>query len=279
MNKYTKEQEEFIRNNANSVSRKELARLFNERFNTDISYNALSQKCIELGCKKLNRVTEEQINFLIDRFDYTDWQSLTREFNKCFGTKFSMKSLNRHLYERGYRKYDRHHFTETEREFLKENIEKYSYPALAEMFNSKFNTRCTVSSITQQCMTFLNVKKGSSYVPHNVMELGTEVTKRKVKGYETVYVKIAEGLKDKKSEMWKPKHQVIWEKHNRPITDDEVIIFLDMDRTNFDIENLYCIPKKIMRVMNLNKWFTNSREHTLTAIKWCELHYATKQLK
>lgn len=278
MNKYTKEQEDFIKDNANSVSVKELVLLFNNRFGTEHSYSAISQKCNQLGCKKLNRATEEQVKFLIDRYETMDWQELTKVFNEYFGTNFSRKSLNRLLYERGYRKYRRHHYSETERDFLKENLEKYSYPKLTEVFNSKFNTACTVSSITQQCMLFLGIKKGSSYIPHNVKELGEEVTKRKVQGYETVYVKVAEGLKDKKSEMWKPKHQVIWEQHNRPITDDEVVIFLDKDRNNFDINNLYCIPKKIMSVMNLNKWFTESREHTLTAIKWCELHYAKKEI-
>lgn len=56
-----------------------------------------------------------------------------------------------------------------------------------------------------------------------------------------------------------------------------MVIHLDGNKLNCDIDNLYCIPKKFRALMNKNHWYTDSREHTLTAIKWCELYYALRK--
>lgn len=274
---YTQEQESFIKENAN-FSRKLLLDMFNKKFNTKLTYSALTQKIYNLGLdKKIEHITDEQRDFLLSNFKDMDWKSLCDLFNKKYGTHFSAKSLNRVVYENGYKKYERNHFTEEQRIFLVENIERYSYPRLTEEFNKKFNTDCTQGSITQQCLTYLKIKKGDSYIPHNVADIGEETLKYKATRYKTTYIKVKSGLKNNRSEMWKPKHRIIWEEHNRPITENEVVIFLDGDKTNFELDNLYCTTKKIVSVMCLNNWFTDSREHTLTAIKWCELYYKLKE--
>ena len=275
---YTQEQESFIKENANIFSRKLLLDMFNKKFNTKLTYSALTQKIYNLGLdKKIEHITDEQRDFLLSNFKDMDWKSLCDLFNKKYGTHFSAKSLNRAVYENGYKKYERNHFTEEQRIFLVENIERYSYPRLTEEFNKKFNTDCTQGSITQQCLTYLKIKKGDSYIPHNVADIGEETLKYKATRYKTTYIKVKSGLKNNRSEMWKPKHRIIWEEHNRPITENEVVIFLDGDKTNFELDNLYCTTKKIVSVMCLNNWFTDSREHTLTAIKWCELYYKLKE--
>ena len=275
---YTQEQESFIKENANIFSRKLLLDMFNKKFNTKLTYSALTQKIYNLGLdKKIEHITDEQRDFLLSNFKDMDWKSLCDLFNKKYGTHFSAKSLNRVVYENGYKKYERNHFTEEQRIFLVENIERYSYPRLTEEFNKKFNTDCTQGSITQQCLTYLKIKKGDSYIPHNVADIGEETLKYKATRYKTTYIKVKSGLKNNRSEMWKPKHRIIWEEHNRPITENEVVIFLDGDKTNFELDNLYCTTKKIVSVMCLNNWFTDSREHTLTAIKWCELYYKLKE--
>lgn len=275
---YTEEQENFIKENADILSRKELLKRFNEKFNASVTYAGITQKCVNLGLdRKIERIIDEQKQFIIENYKSMDWHSLCDLLNQKYGTNFNVKSLNRITYEMGLRKYERNHFTDEQRIFLMDNIEKYSYPKLTELFNEKFGTNCTQGAVTQQCMTYLQVKRGDNYIPHNAMEIGAEVTKEKAKGYETVYVKVASGLKDNRGEMWKPKHQVIWEQNNRPISDDEVVVFLDGNRNNFEPDNLYCITRKIMSLMNLNSWFTDNKELTLTAIKWCELLYARKE--
>ena len=73
---------------------------------------------------------------------------------------------------------------------------------------------------------------------------------------------------------WMEKQRYIWEQVHGPIPKGHVVVFLDGNNRNFDIDNLYCMDRKWMPFMVKNKWFTTDREHTLTAIKWCELHYA-----
>ena len=75
---------------------------------------------------------------------------------------------------------------------------------------------------------------------------------------------------------WIPIQKKIWQDHYGEVPEGKMVIFLDGDRENLDIENLYCIDRRISAIMAANKWYTNSRDHTLTAIKWCELHYAMK---
>lgn len=75
---------------------------------------------------------------------------------------------------------------------------------------------------------------------------------------------------------WLPIQKKIWQDHYGEVPSGKIVIFLDGNHDNLDIENLYCIDRKISAVMAKNRWFTESREHTLTAIKWCELFYAMK---
>jgi hypothetical protein len=74
-----------------------------------------------------------------------------------------------------------------------------------------------------------------------------------------------------------PKRRYVWEQAYGPIPEKHKIIHLDGDCMNCDLDNLYCIPYKFTAILNKNRWMTDSREHTLTAIKWCELFYAMKE--
>ena len=101
-----------------------------------------------------------------------------------------------------------------------------------------------------------------------VCEIGAEALN--AAGY--VLVKVADT--GKKSD-WKTKQQVVWEKRNGKAAPG-IVVFLNGNRKDFSEDNLYCVNRKTHAVMCRNKWYTDSREHTLAAIKWCELFYALK---
>ena len=73
-----------------------------------------------------------------------------------------------------------------------------------------------------------------------------------------------------------PLQKKIYQDAYGEIEEGKMVCFLDGNAENFDIDNLYPIDRKISAVMSANQWWTKDREHTLTAIKWCELHYALK---
>lgn len=67
----------------------------------------------------------------------------------------------------------------------------------------------------------------------------------------------------------------VWEDYyKKEVPKGKMVCFLDCNRDNIDISNLYCIDRKISAVMSKNKWWSKDKDRTLTAIKWCELYYA-----
>jgi len=79
-----------------------------------------------------------------------------------------------------------------------------------------------------------------------------------------VYIKIDHGK-------WCLYHKYLYEEKYGKIPDDYCIIFLDNNNRNFDLSNLYAIPKKYQRYLNSNHMRSDNPDITKTAILWCEL--------
>ena len=94
--KYTKEQDEFIRNNYTNVS--ECVRKFNEKFNTQQSYQAIKTYANrKLGITTGFRPwTKEMDNTIADLLRYHPYKKATELFNKQFGTSFTRKQVQDH---------------------------------------------------------------------------------------------------------------------------------------------------------------------------------------
>lgn len=267
---YTKEEEQFIYENSN-MNLDDLVENFNKRFDCNLSYASITQKRTCMGLKKYNIVkfTDEMHAWLQNNIETMKWEDLHTEFCKRFNVDISLKGLNRRCYTNGIYKYYRHHYTDEERLFLINNLADNTYLMLTDIFNKQFNTNVTLSSIQQQCLTFLKIKRGINKFAHNKIEIGSEVCKEN----DRILVKISDIGGNKRKEDWVDKHRMIYENLHGKIPENSMIIFLDSDHTNFDPENLYCIDRKIHIIMVYNKWYTSSRDNTLAAIKWCELYY------
>ena len=61
--------------------------------------------------------------------------------------------------------------------------------------------------------------------------------------------------------------------------EDYHLVFLDGNENNYDVSNLYCVNNETHRLMKRNKWYSNNREITLSAIKLCELTGLTQKGK
>ncbi len=276
--KYSLEQENYLLEKSDEVSRRKLMVMFNNKYNTNLSYTAIAQKCASLGCEpKLKRHnTAVKANWVIAKVEQgANWESIRAEFECVFDCKVATKTLNRIAYARGVKRYPRNHYSDEQREWLADKVQSLTYPELTESFNQRFDTRCTQSAIQNQCISFLGVRRGDNHRPHNELPVGS-LTNKKHDGLK--YVKVAK--KGTKSQKWKPLHKTLWEQHHgRKIKRDEAVIFLDGDKRNFAPENLYLVTKPILNVMNLNKWLSEDRESTLTAVKLCELIYALKDIE
>lgn len=167
-------------------------------------------------------------------------------------------------------------------QWLIDNIDNYSFVEMPEAFNSCFSMNRTYDSITSRCMKVLKLKRNKNT---GLFEVGKSKSKTYRLGDEVFrggywYVKTDNKYFEGRltfnefKQNWTVKQRYVYEKAFGKISDDKIVVFLDMNKENFDISNLYAIDRKINAVMNKNRWFTENRTLTLTAIKWCELYYA-----
>ena len=65
---------------------------------------------------------------------------------------------------------------------------------------------------------------------------------------------------------WRPKHVLIYEKHHGKVPKGSAVIFLDGDKRNFDIDNLYLVTRSQLAMLNKNSLIQKDAELTKTAI-------------
>lgn len=193
-------------------------------------------------------------------------------------------------------------------EFLRINAPLMSRKELTEAFNLKFGTNKTQSGISQACLSrgYNSSSSGrfaKGHIPwHKGMdseeiklhykedpwrkatEAAVKVTKKLKIGDEVIHngiphivVSVETGISlDKRIY---PKRRYVWEQIHGEIQATHCIICLDGDLMNCNPSNLYCIPKSFRAILSRNNWWFDDPELTLAAIKWCELHFAIKDLK
>lgn len=88
-------------------------------------------------------------------------------------------------------------------------------------------------------------KKGNK--PHNTLPIGTEI--KRIDGYVWIKCNDLPG-QERKVNRWRQRSHLVWEKHNKPIEKDEILLHLDGDRTNDAIENLHVIKKSELAILN-----------------------------
>jgi len=232
---YTEEEKQFLKENINKYTYKELTSVFNRQFKANVAWGSIAKFCKKLG-------------------------------------------LNKTYY--GHQ----HNFSTEEKQFLKNNIDKYTYPQLTQVFNSRFGTRLTQFSISDVCLKRMGIKrnkvwkfaKGRKDFVYSC-PVGTES-----RSGRDIFVKVSddysEGITPSKGSdpNWKRKQALIYEQAHGAIPDGRIIVFLNKDRNDFNINNLYCTTRRVSFMMAKNGWYSSDQELTLTAIKWCELFYALK---
>lgn len=178
------------------------------------------------------------------------------------------------------------HYTKEQEKWLRSSISQYdSFSELTNAFNKHFNEDRKVTSVQEKCNKRLKLKinkNAGRFKDRNRKEQLPIGTIRKG-GNGSVYIKVKDSFLSYQSgyeePYWLPIQKKVWQDHYGDVPDGKMVIFLDGNRENLDINNLYCIDRRISAIMAKNRWYMNNREHTLTAIKWCELHYALKEDK
>ena len=192
-------------------------------------------------------------------------------------------------------------YTDEMIEFLKEVTPGKTYKEITELFNNKFNLGTTVETMKGLLSrkkihtgTLGQFKKGSipwnkgkkGYVganrtsfkkgskPKNWRPVGSE--RVDAEGYTLIKVS-NEGIKHK---MWAFKHRIVWDQyHKKKIPKGSVIIFADGDKTNLDVDNLICVTKNELRMLNQSGLIKNDAELTKTGLNIAKIRIKLSELR
>jgi hypothetical protein len=232
--------------------------------------------------------SEEQCKWVLkNKNKYISYESITHDFNAKFGTDKSVcaiqQLLTKRLNIRLATKRNASHYTKAEEDWLMENYDKHeTYEELTTELNKHFGNNRVSTSVREKCTKRLGLKgmeNPTVYKKGNVKEQCPIGTIRKSSNGST-YIKVQDSACSYQSgyrePYWLPIQKKIWIDHYGEVPEGKMVMFLDGNRDNLDISNLYCIDRKISAVMASNGWYSENGELTLTAIKWCELFYTLK---
>ena len=285
---FTDEQLEFMRNTANRCSSNgEFYNAFCDRFGngrTEKSVIEAMHRCVGVKYGNPPVYSAEQDAWLMKHGGEMDVPHLIKAFNARFGAS---KTYNALIGRMKKLEVDRSHapisgktrFTDEMISFIESLPTNMTYAEIARQVNTKFGTRAHRTAIGDLCCKRLGFNRtggNGQFQKGNISPTLKEVGhESNLNGY--ISVKVAdnpiEGVHTykKRKANWIPKHRYIYEQHHGPIPKGWIVVFLDGNNRNFDPDNLYALPRSVHARMCQNNWYTESREHTLAGIKYCEL--------
>ena len=180
-----------------------------------------------------------------------------------------------------------HYWSKEEIDYLREITPGRYTKEITQLINEKFGLELTIQQI-KTSMKRRKIKSGVSsrwekgHVPYNkgtkgvskpnkgsfkkgnkainAMPIGTE---RDMQGY--IEVKVSE-------KKWVLKQRVLYEQyHNVKLEPNQVVIFLNTDKTDFSKENLYLIDRKTMMHMAKEKLWSENEDLNKIGVKIAEL--------
>lgn len=259
MKKYNREFYEFVRNHIKGTRYYKMVEMVKEKFGIEMSVKAMNSYCKRYGLKnglfhssedtRPHKVTTPEMDEYIREINsMRTAKEVAQMVNEKFGTSFTQEQI------KGYRA--RHKLVSG----LTGRFEKGQIP---------HNKGKKMPPEVYEKVKATMFKKGNR--PHNTLPVGTEIADATPEHY--IKIKIAE------PNVWKYKHQLIWEEHNGPVPEGMNITFLDGNNRNFDISNLAMITNAENSLLTTLKLRKNKSELTAEGINIAKLHLAMKKLK
>jgi len=246
--KYPEELYEFIRQNFNGMTNRELAELVNAKFGTDFNYDRMHNficnnklKRTEFASHKKNdtkRYPKEVRQFLKDNVKGTSFHDLTKIVNDKFGTYYTYEQLRGTCKRLGY--------------------------------SNGCDTRF------KKGIKYFEPKKGVHYSPRTEWKKGHITHNKKPVGsivFSDRYLRIKVAEPDK----WEFYHRYVWEQNNGPVPEGMLVIFLDKNPMNCSIENLTLVS--MAENATIKKYHVKDTELRKTAINIARLTIRTKELE
>ena len=189
-------------------------------------------------------------------------------------------------------------YTDEMIEFLKEVTPGKTYKEITELFNNKFNLDTTAEIIksllsrkkihtgTRGCLykkgsiPWNKGKKGYMGANKTSFKKGNKPKNWKPIGSERIDTEGYTLIKIADPREWALKHRIVWEQHHKKkIPRDSVIIFADGNKSNLSIENLICITREELKVLNKCKLISSIAELTKTGLNIAKIRIKLAELR
>lgn len=250
-----KEVIEYAREIAAGKSPKEMSDLINEKFkNKGVHLNEEQVKTMKCRYK----IKSGKKGFVLDRI-------YGPEFHK-FVKKEAVGRYNDELAELVNKRFNASLTVGQVTTYKKKNKIK---SGIDPKFKPGHETWCKGKKMPEGWGGETRFKKGS--VPKNKKDIGTESVQ--CDGY--IIVKVSETGNQRVD--WKFKHIAVWEEHNGPVPDGNMIIFLDGNIKNCSIENLAMVTKSEHLELVRRKLRFKDAELTKTAITISKINIAIRE--
>lgn len=162
------------------------------------------------------------------------------------------------------------------KEFEEEMIKLAPYNSFEELFivaRIKYNYPIT----RNQLMQYLSKReiRYKDYNKNKVRDMGKNkpLFSERIKPDGMVQVKISKNK-------WEYKQRYIYSRYyNKELTNDDYIIFLDQNRTNFNIDNLKLVSRHESSILSNQKIFSKNAKATEVGINIAKLMIKTKELE
>ena len=181
-----------------------------------------------------------------------------------------------------------HIWSSEEKDYLREITPGRHYKEIVELMNAKFEYEFNLGQIKGAIARYKLNTGFTGYFPKGNIPFN-KGTKGIMKANKTSYKKgnipqsykpvgteriTKDGyteIKVKDPNVWKLKHRLIYEEHYGEIPKGYVVMFLDRDKSNFDINNLILISRKQLRILNQNYLIKDDPELTKSGIILADL--------
>lgn len=244
VNRYTKEQIDYVRSIAEGRYNDEITEMFNEKFNLNVRVVQINSMKANHGIKsnvprhkpgsQKRLFTKEQELFVRENAKGISTQELVDRVNDKYGTKFTEQQMITWKTNHGVSSGLTGWFEEGQ-----------------EPWNKGMKGLQIGGEETQ-------FQPGQR--PVNYLDVGTET----VDGEGYARIKVSDHGNYQKR--FKLKHHLVWEDANGPIPEDKVLLFADGDKTNITLENLMLVTRQQLVRLNQNGLISNDRELTESGI-------------
>lgn len=165
-------------------------------------------------------------------------------------------------------------FTTEQEQFVKNNVLGKTSEELTKLINKRFNLDLSIKQIryykkSHKLKSGINTQFKKNQVPYNKKPIGYEFTSSD--GY--TYIKVAE------PNIYQHKQIYIYEQNYGKIPKGHSVMFLDQDKTNFNLENLILVENKDKLTAKNRNLIFEDKELTRTGLLIAQLINKASKVK